>query len=340
MSNILNQQPESHLISKTTKGGITLVLGAGISIPRGIPNWETLAKNVWHEVFGGVKDPWFFPADNSSRQVPQFLPITFELVYRETGEAAFIKLLRKHLYQGAKYPAQARNLKNSNESLAVLARLIVQEYHRQGKRRIEAVITFNADDFIEQAVQRIEGITRFSLSDPLRVFARSTHSFLGGPNRRSIPIYHLHGFLPSNRTVKYPENDFDHMLVFTDTQYWATSASGASFANRVMASALGEGCCIFIGLSMTDINLLRWFALRNFERDKDVLSITRHKPEKELQTIGRFKRLYEGHFWIRPVSDDPSGFLSKFLLLRGINSVDLNSWHGDSFRKLMESCFP
>src|SRR5215468_3452489 len=61
------------------------------------------------------------------------------------------------------------------------------------------------------------------------------------------------------------------MPVFTDSQYWSTSATTTSFANRVMASALSEGQCVFIGLSMTDINLLRWLALRNLDRDRDQL---------------------------------------------------------------------
>lgn len=318
------------------------MLGSGVSIPRGIPNWDTLAMNVWHEVFGGQNDPWFNNAANSPRNTPQFLPIAFELVYREKGEADFINILRRQLYGKAKYPADAKNLLSSNESLAVLARLIMQEHRRAGRRRIDAVITFNADDFMEQAVQKIAGIQHYSIQDPLRVVARSTHSFLGGPSMRSIPIYHVHGFLPSGRIVKHNPDNYEHMFVFTDAQYWASSASGTSFANRVMASALSEGRCIFIGLSMTDINLLRWLALRNVEKDKDLLYATRHLPSegfmKHQESL--LDKVFPKHFWIRPVSDDPSGFLSKFLLLRGISSIDIKSWDGSSFRKLMEACFP
>src|SRR6266545_3758710 len=99
--------PDQGLIAQTKNGGITLVLGAGVSVPRGIPNWDILAQNIWHEVFGGKNDPWFGRPEYSPRHVPQFLPITFELVYRKIGEADFIELLRRHLYAKAKYPVNA-----------------------------------------------------------------------------------------------------------------------------------------------------------------------------------------------------------------------------------------
>jgi hypothetical protein len=328
---------DRQLANQAEKGGITLVLGAGVSISRGIPNWDSLAQDVWHEVFGGKNDPWFAKAEISPKHVPQFLPIAFELVYRKTGEAAFIEILRRHLYKNARYPADAVGLKKSDESLAVIAKLIIQEHQLKSNGRIDAVITFNADDFIEQAVQKISGTNGF-LGNPVRVFARSTHSLLGGPKRLSIPIYHVHGYLPSNRMGNHSVSDFNHMLVFTDTQYWATSASGSSFANRIMASSLGEGCCVFIGLSMTDINLLRWFALRTFEMDKDMLS-RRPRGKLSRDQIALFKRQFERHFWIRPDDDDPTGFLSVFLLQRGIKSVAIESWKGASFRKLIERCF-
>src|SRR5204863_4742116 len=109
------------------------------------------------------------------------------------------------------------------------------------------------------------------------VVTRPTHFAVRDESARPIPVYHIHGFLPSNIASNYggpPGRTFstlyDHMLVFTDAQYWSTSATALAFANRVMLSALSESQCLFIGLSMTDINLLRWLALRTLERDRDL----------------------------------------------------------------------
>ena len=324
---------EHQLSSALYRGSITLVLGAGISMPRGIPNWESLAKQLWEKCFGKRNSPWKCKNGSTPRQISQFLPMVFELVYNELGEDRFLNVLRKELYYNVKYPGDDPKFKKSYESLAVLARLILQEYNRKF-RRIDTIITFNADDFIEQAIYAVAGLKKSSpFTEIVRVIARATHS--QSNLKRGIPLYHIHGFLPSNHVIKYSK--FDHMLVFTDAQYWSTSASALTFANRIMSSALSEGRCIFIGLSMTDINLLRWMALRNIELNRDIQEIERN--QKSGINPEFLHRIFQRHFWIRPASDDPNGFLTKFFNIRGINSVEIKDWTGNSFQKLIEKCF-
>ena len=338
----LNPEPtyKERLIAQTKRGGVTLVVGAGISVARGIPNWNELAQAVWKEAFGARKSPWAEKSiSHSPMTIPQFLPIVFELVYRKLGEGPFMDLLRKHLYAGVTYPDTEPGFKKSSETLAVIARLILQEYKRGSLRRIDSIITLNADDLLEQAVHVVDNMRKMSFfNDIVRVHARSVHSFLGGPKRRAIPIYHIHGFLPSKKRDRLYADAFDHMLIFTDTQYWSMSASSMSFANRIMSHALGEGRCLFIGLSMTDINLLRWMGLGSYEKDRDLIAATKANVSKLQQvTIGKG---YERHCWIRPAKDDPSGFLSEFLQLRGVNSVEIKDWKGEGFQQLMKACFP
>src|SRR5262249_55538890 len=154
-------------------GGITLVLGAGISMARGIPNWNCLAKAVWQDAFPNSPGPWLSRGGPSPEALPQFLPIIFERIYRERKEAGFVNTLRKHLYAKAKLPSQDPRFPKSKESLAVLARLLVAEHRRKGNRRVASVITFNADDLIEQAVERLAG------AGVVRPIVRSTHAFAG-----------------------------------------------------------------------------------------------------------------------------------------------------------------
>ena len=316
------------------------MLGAGVSTPRGIPKWDKLAKVVWQRVFPSRPSPWTGASHEQSPQaMPQFLPIVFELAYRELGEAKFFKVLQECLYSNARHPAGDRGFAKSTESLAVVARVIVNEYKRRQRRRVDAVITFNADDLIEKAVGAIQS----DRAQPaVNYVARSTH-FLPEFGRDWIPVYHIHGFLPSKaplgRTSELYEI-YEHMLVFTDVQYWSTSAGAMSFANRVMASALSEGRCIFIGLSMTDINLLRWLALRTLERDRDDAEGRLRATWAAHGFAMSLRRQFARHFWIRPDSDDPSGFLSDFLRLRGVEAIEIPNWSGDSFCRLMRRCFP
>jgi hypothetical protein len=106
-----------------------------------------------------------------------------------------------------------------------------------------------------------------------------------------------------------------------------------------MASALGESHCVFIGLSMTDINLLRWLGLRTLEKERDLSEVIPGLEGKQWHE-DNVKDGFRRHFWIRPSSDDPSKLMSKFLDLRGVDSVQIDGWGGKSFRTLLEESFP
>jgi len=313
-----------------------------MSIARHVPTWEDLARAVWKKVFPRRASPLRAAGrGHLPALVPQFLPIAFELVYRETGEARFFEVLRECLYADVDYPKADRRFAKATESLAVVARTLVKEQHRKQGRRIDAVVTLNADDLIEQAVYHLASRVRHSTGKVVRPIARSTHFFTTGSPPSPIPVYHIHGYLPSGTSESERLGEiYEHMLVFTDVQYWSTSVGAMSFANRIMGSALSEGQCVFIGLSMTDINLLRWLALRTIERDRDEA-----EGRRTATWVGRgFKAsLYQQfvrHFWIRPDSSDAGGFLAEFLRLRGVQTVAIGNWKGPGFSRLMKKCFP
>lgn len=328
--------PHQDMISTLSQGGVTLILGAGISITRGIPNWEQLAERLWVYAFPGRQSPWDVPPDTKApNQYSQFLPIVFELVYRQLGDKEFIEALRTLLYE--KVPEEMESgFYESDETLAVVGRIISRDFGALGRRRIDGVITLNIDDLLERVIETTRGPSDPDLN--VRVIGRSTHPPYEGRGNQPTPVYHIHGFLPSGRRAQYTEN-YEHMLVFTDAQYWSSSGTALSFANRVVAWALSESRCVFIGLSMTDINLLRWLALRTneFDRDRAEASIRREITSAETQYD---KQSFVRHYWIRPKADDPTGFLSEFLNLRGIQSVEIASWQGSHLRELMDSCFP
>ena len=263
--------------------------GRGNLDSAGYPIGEYLARVMWAKAFGEVRSP-LDAGRPSLREVSQCLPIVFELVSRRLGEKEFIEALRENLYANVKYPDRDSSFMKSSESLAVLARLMVQEHKRKEGCRIDAVVTLNADDLLERGVRSLAPETAFAKlrhSDN-----RALHTFAPG-GLRLIPVYHIHGFLPARRKQ---EKESDQRLVFTDTQYWSTSASSLTLANRVMASALSESWCIFIGLSMTDINLLRWLALRTYERDLDLFEVNKNSHFSEAEQP------------YMPRLDDTSGF--------------------------------
>lgn len=165
----------------------------------------------------------------------------------------------------------------------------------------------------------------------------------------------------------HPTHRPEHRLVFTDSQYWDSGTAQASLANRTMNAALSDSHCIFIGLSMTDPNLLRWLALRHNEILREaalqapailgegarrrrveggeksnaaaVPDSARSKEESEL-VKRRLSSSLAGHFWIRTPNADRTGLLSEFLLQRGVEAVEIPSWGGRNFAELLDEMFP
>ena len=335
------------LIATANRGGITLVLGAGISLSAGIPNWEDLAKRMWELAFPKEKSPWDAPVEKSPCSLPQFLPIVFEMALEQLKAEKFIEALHDCLYKNILHSTKGQS-KNAKSSLEVLARLIWQEHRSAGRRRILRVVTFNVDNLLERAASRYAKLDK-KPKQASEGFARADRRLRWARGDEPIPIYHLHGFIPLARGSKkaFWTRNYDHMLVFTDSQYWDSSAKMLSFANRIMGSALYDSHCVFVGLSMVDINLLRWLALRRnelmTELDQIFLRYPRHPitGKDRLHSRESHKPLtLKQHFWIRPDSDDPSGLLTKFLETRGVLSVRIRSWKGTSFENLTAKCLP
>src|SRR5262245_47207395 len=113
----------------------------------------------------------------------------------------------------------------------------------------------------------------------------------------------------------------DDTIVFTDWQYWHLSATPAGFANRVFSTALHDSHCIFIGLSFTDVNLVRWLGMRSVELALDLQSEFAIR-RRDLSSNQRGYR--QPHVWIRPASDDPGGVIARLLKLRGIRHITID----------------
>jgi hypothetical protein len=320
-----------------------LVLGAGVSVPNKIPNWNELAKKLWAKAFPNSASPWKIKNKAKSPQnLPQFLPIVYELAYQEVGEDKFMDILEECMYENAILPNKSE-IETSIDTLPVLARVINREFKVKENRRLLRVITFNTDDLLENIVWTI----RSKKGNPIKVIVRSSDQpteYFGERKANRIPVYHLHGFIPSKGSgwlYELKKDSAEHLLVFTDAQYWQSSGTPLSHANRIMTNALFDSHCIFIGLSMTDINLLRWLALRTLEIENDAreLKIIKEKQDSK-KGYGRYRMKLMRHYWLRPDSDDSKGLLSDFLRHRGVFSVKLKRWGSKDFSNLMDECFP
>ncbi len=324
-------------------GGVTLVLGAGVSIGRGVPSWPALVRQLWRSVNPDQSAP-----DWLRGEVPPPHPFALQILLEELEGA-----LRWQLAQEAgpdAEPPTAADVQatlaqriadclyaevrghDETDTLGVLVEILRRE-QQSPIRRIKQVITFNADDLLERSANRDVDAGRTPVLFPVprgSFHPRHTGGAFGCP---PITVYHLHGFIPRSPTYSRRADD---TLVFTDAQYWGTIAEPSSFANRIMGTALQETHCIFIGLSMTDANLMRWFGLRFTEFLRDRMSFYEYTgrgaaEEKARDALSR-------HYWICTPADDPGRLIASHLERRGVVTVQIPNW-GQPFADLMAECF-
>lgn len=325
---------------------VTLVLGAGVSCSRGVPAWPALARTLWERVFSPRERRFAFPEGGKH---PFELQIAFEilahelehatdrrkrtleeaLAERERARAAplfaqrsshpddlFLRHLYEALYEHVRAPAAGER-----DTLGAIASHVRAQIEREGRCSIARILTFNADDLLETEINREPGAP--PLVWPL---ARETHH----PRRdleRCISVYHLHGYLPRPGRTREESKSGQWRgapdgLVFTDLQYWRSLASPMSFGNRVMAHALHDSHCVFVGVSMSDVNVMRWLGLRavEFERDKQ------SQHGERASAARRASESLAKHYWIRRASDDPSRTLGALLERRGVRSIVIDGW--------------
>jgi hypothetical protein len=316
------------LVAACAADPVTLVLGAGVSMGYGLPSWPELARALWRDTFPSRPSP----LDGPEPLPTSALPIVFELCQRELGPGDFLLALERRLDALLRLPAREA-LRDGTDTLAVVARAIVAQYRRGEARRLRQVVTLNVDQLLEIAVALLRK-RHETVLEPVGRTVTPPGSRIAARSRRAtpIPVYHVHGI-----AHKVLAENYVNTFVFTDAQYWASSTNHLSLANTVMASALFETRCVFVGLSMTDPNLLRWLALRAREFEADAKAPTNVGAPLRVDLLdGRMQR----HFWLRPDDADPTGYLTEFLRTRGVRAVPIDGWNSSGFAELMAACFP
>lgn len=314
---------EELLRAKLARGNdVTLVLGAGVAFSRGIPGWGKLAASVCEAVGAPVSDEL---RDRPGTLHPLALPIAFELAERVASRAkdgpSFEGILRDALYGGV---AQ----RDPRDTLGVLAALVRREQSTGRARRIRRVITFNADDLFETEANGKHDPERDPVVWPVTRESGRPRMQRGAGGHPPVPVYHVHGFLPRARGP-FAKHEAAHALVFTEAQYWRSFAEPTTFPNRVLMGALHDSVCVFVGLSMTDLNIARWLGTRANAIERD--------GGPALTVRARLRH----HFWVRsrPRPASPEAFVSPILAARGVSAIDLDGW-GAPFSDWVERAFP
>lgn len=235
---------------------LVLFLGAGVSIPYGIPSWKDLVLEL------------LFEQVQHSRRLKKMLPhyrravaswmtdyfgysplVLARMVERDAKKRArknatkksdneiFLEQLRTQLY------AQCRRPKGKRTTLQAIAELI-----KRSDGNVRGVVSFNFDGLLEEELAKRK-VPTISVFDGSRQYSRD------------FRIIHPHGFVPRQGTIERAH------LVFTEDDYHKLTESVFHWGLSEIVGELRHSTVLFIGLSMSDPSLRR---LLDATRNSDI----------------------------------------------------------------------
>lgn len=249
----INESDLRGLKDAWASGDLTLFLGAGVSLPYGIPPWRDLVLELLYDQ--AQKAERFRPlwphylraltswmADHFDYN-PIILArlIEHDIHKRGTRDPAqeFVNRLRHHLYSRRIHPA-------GDTTLRAIARMIQKS---SKGNNLAATFTFNFDDLLEQELRELK----------LKPVSQTKG---GRKNSGALNIIHPHGFIPETGAASRDG------LVFTENDYHHLTDSNFHWALTEIVAHLRQHRGLFIGLSMSDPNLRRLLDASRFPRDR------------------------------------------------------------------------
>lgn len=250
----------SDVVDKFRNGRISLFLGAGVSSSAGLPNWDTLLNRLFVSMLTesdqdvvGTENENINSIVRRLRQIDGPSTLTLARYIRKgmssglsSERSKFIDSVTKQLYG-----LRDRRFSLNSDLIREIVSLCTPM--RSGAK-VRGVVTYNFDDLLERVLEEREIAHRSifeeeDLADP-----------------EELPLYHVHGFLPENRS-EYPNLDRS-TLVFSEEGYHQIYRDAYHWSNLIQLNWLKETSCLMIGLSLTDPNLRRLLEISTKSVDK------------------------------------------------------------------------
>ena len=205
------------------KGRLAIVLGAGVSIPYKLPDWNSLSAGILKALFGGYSSRTIralIKTNNSTAPI-----LTRFLENESQMRAMFRVLLKEELY--GRFDKAVRSA-----TLTTIAKLLDYKYTR---RPISKIISYNFDDLLEQTISRNCKTLAFSTIDSTLSCANARHR---------VKIFHPHGYLPANGNEDFLTSTF----VFSEKEYHYQTLQRDYWSNAVQRELFSSHTCLFVGL--------------------------------------------------------------------------------------------
>lgn len=205
-------------------GNLALVLGAGVSVPFGLPSWDTLLERLGEKCAKGIVIP-----SNAKAEVKAELLLT--KCYG--GDAVrFAEATREALYRTAELDLERLR---QHALLGALGALVMAS----SRGGVAKVITFNFDNVLELYLA-YHGFVARSIAQAPELTKRC-----------DVSVYHPHGFLAADAK----DDPLPPSLVFVQSDYDKVVGDVRNPWHRTVSEVMSTHTCIFIGLSGSDQNV-------------------------------------------------------------------------------------
>lgn len=238
---------------------LNLVLGAGISSRYGLPTWDSLLqrlllKTIEEEsdkatVLSKVFTKVFSPSPLIAGRYLQESLLDSKIKNR------FEKEVQKALYETY----------NHNAESSIMDEIIKLCVAPGKSPNLDGIITYNYDDIIETKLNETGIEVPFQT-----IYGQGIN-----PDNKSLPIYHVHGYLPKKGKI-----NIDNSITLGEFVYHKQYNNVYSWNNLVQINKFRDKTCLFIGISLSDPNIRRILDIANSQKtNRKFHYIFKKRPE-------------------------------------------------------------
>lgn len=274
---------QKEIREKIAEKRAALVLGAGISIPMGMPNWQGLVSQMSGSVFQ-YQD---YMEKGNSAERKNLLDIERKLI---SGDLKIFN--NNNVLESGQYIAQALGSaakeKTGDELLAEVVSAIIERSKRPsqwlrehplsekepddlmkaGKNSLFAAAYVLKNGFRHALTYNFDTLTQESL---IEIFHVSPERIITHPGEWSevlphdagdlIEIFHVHGCIPRRANLEPPSPAFpkeSSQIILSEDSYYNTERYEAyNWQNSIQSYYLNRDSCVFVGFSAEDYNFRR-----------------------------------------------------------------------------------
>jgi hypothetical protein len=257
---------------------LVLFLGAGVSMPYGVPSWKDLVLEL------------LFDQTEHTRRLGPLLPhyrralASWMTDYFDYSPLVLARMVERYARNESKKKGTRKPADNPNIFLEKLRSQLYAAYKPAGPRttlqaiaqmikrsngNVRSVITFNFDGLLEEELARID-VPTIPVVDGTRQYFRD------------FRVIHPHGFVPRQGPIDRES------LVFTEDNYHKLTEEMFHWGLSEIVNELRHSTALFIGLSMSDPSLRRLLdACHNSKVPPHWQLQKRHqvRPEQQIETM-------------------------------------------------------